>query len=148
MDKNKDFILALDLYEKWDQTALTAHLISASCAKHFGDRNSLTLCLFAESAGTDILVSDFGNDLSTSTTSTEELEAAEVQVFAKNRLISRCINSFLCASCAFNVKQELTHPFGNVNTSAIANNTDCFLWIRRVFLLASFSSECSATSSH
>ena len=68
MAKNKDFILTLDLYEKWDETTLTAHLISASCAKIFGDRNSLTLCFFTESAGTDKQVSDFGNDLSTSST--------------------------------------------------------------------------------
>ena len=116
MAKNKDFILTLDLYEKWYKTILTAHLISASYAKNFGDRNSLTLCLFTESAGTDKQVSDFVNDLSTS--STYDLEAAEVKVFA--RLLSRLIRSFLCASCAFKVKQELTHPFGNVSTSAIA----------------------------
>ena len=129
MAKNKNFILTLDLYEKWDKITLTAHLIFASCAKNF---------VITESAETDILVSDFGNDLSTSATSTEELEAAEVKDFAKNRLLSRLINSFPCASCAFNVKQELTHPFGDVNTSAIANNADCFLWIRRVFLSARF----------
>ena len=68
MAKNKDFILTLDLYEKWDETTLTAHLISASRAKNFGDRNSLTLCFFTESAGTDKQIFDFGNDLSTSST--------------------------------------------------------------------------------
>ena len=68
MAKNKDFILTLDLYEKWNETTLTAHLISASCAKIFGDSNSLTLCLFTESAGKDKQVFDFGNDLSTSST--------------------------------------------------------------------------------
>ena len=100
----------------------------------------MTLCLLTESAGTDILLSDFGNGLSTSVTSTEELEATKVKDFAKYRLLSRLINSFPfpCASCAFNVKQELTHPFGDVNTSAIANNADCLLWIRRVFLSAKF----------
>ena len=66
--KNKDFTLTLDLYEKWNETTLTAHLISASCSKIFGDRNSLTLCFFTESAGTDKQVFDFGNDLSTSST--------------------------------------------------------------------------------
>ena len=68
MAKNKDFILTLDLYEKWDETTLTAHLISASCAKSFGDRNSLILCFFTDSTGTDKQVFDFGNDLSTSST--------------------------------------------------------------------------------
>ena len=82
MAKNKTFILALDLYEKWDKATLTAHLISASCAKNFGDRNSL-LCLFTESAGSDILISDFGNDLSASTTSREKLEMTEVQASTK-----------------------------------------------------------------
>ena len=82
MAKNKTFILALDLYEKWDKATLTAHLISASSAKNFGDRNSL-LCLFTESAGSDILISDFGNDLSASTTSTEKLEMTEVQASTK-----------------------------------------------------------------
>ena len=33
MAKNKDFILKLDLYEKWDKTALIAYLISAHVAK-------------------------------------------------------------------------------------------------------------------
>ena len=64
MARNKDFILTLDLHEKWDETTLTAHLISLSCAKNFGDSNSLTLCLFTESAGTDKQVFDFGNDMS------------------------------------------------------------------------------------
>ena len=105
--KNKDFILTLDLYEKWDKTSLTAHLISASCVKNFGDRNSLTLCFLTESSGTDILASDFGNDLSTSATSTKELETAEVKVFARNRLLSELINSFPCACYIFNVKTEL-----------------------------------------
>ena len=82
------------MYETWDKATITVHLISTSCAKIIGDRNSLTLCLFTESAGTDILVSDFGNDLSTSTTFTEELEAAEVQFFGKNRLLSQLKNSF------------------------------------------------------
>ena len=109
MIKNKDLILKLDMQEKWDKKTLTAHLISASCAKNSGHRNSLTLCLFTESAGTYIMVSDFGNDLSTSATFTEKLEAAEVKVFAKNRLISRLLNSFPCASFAFKVKQELTY---------------------------------------
>ena len=129
MAKNKHFKLTLDLYEKWDETTLTAHLISASCAKNFGGRNSLMLCLFTGSVGTDIVVSDFGNDFSTSKTSTEKLEVVEIQVFSKNRLLSQLIDSFLCASWAFNVKQELTLPFGNVNTSTITNNADCFLWI-------------------
>ena len=66
--KNKDLILTLDLYEKWDETTLTAHLISASCAKNFGNRNSLMLCFFTESAGTDKQIFDLGNDLSTSST--------------------------------------------------------------------------------
>ena len=79
--KNKDFLLKSDLYENWDKATLTANLISASCAKNIGDRNSLTFRLFTESAGIDILVSSFSKDLFTSTTSTEELEAAEVQVF-------------------------------------------------------------------
>ena len=82
MAKNKIFMLTLDLYEKWDKATLTAHLISASCAKNFGDRNS-SLCLFTESAGSNILISDFGNDLSTSTTSTVKLEMTEVQVSTK-----------------------------------------------------------------
>ena len=64
MVKKKDFILTLDLYEKWDETTLTAPLISALCAKNFVDWNSLTLCLFTESAGTDKQVFDFGNDMS------------------------------------------------------------------------------------
>ena len=68
MAKYKDFILTLDLHEKWDETTLTAHLISTSCAKNFGHRNSLTLCLFTKSAGTDTQVFDFGNDISTSST--------------------------------------------------------------------------------
>ena len=68
MAKNKDFILTLDLYEEWHETALTAPLISVSCAKNFDDRNSLALCLFTESAGTDKQVVDFGNDISTSST--------------------------------------------------------------------------------
>ena len=63
MAKNKNFILTY--------------------VKYFGDRNSLRLCLFTESVGTGILVSSFGNDVSTSTTFTQELEAAEVQLFAK-----------------------------------------------------------------
>ena len=66
MAKNKDFILTLDLHEKWDETTLTALQISASRAKNLGDRNSLTLCLFTESSETDKQVFDFGNDLSTS----------------------------------------------------------------------------------
>ena len=49
-----------------NETTLTAHLISASFAKNFGDKNSLTLCFFTESAGPDKQVFDFGNDLSTS----------------------------------------------------------------------------------
>ena len=65
MAKNKNFILKLDLYEKWDKTTLIAYLISASCGKSFGDKTSLTLCLFKEPAWADILVSGFGNDLST-----------------------------------------------------------------------------------
>ena len=68
MDKNKDLILALDLDEKWDKTSLTAHLISASCAKSASDRNPLTLCLFTESSETNKQVLDFGNDLSSSST--------------------------------------------------------------------------------
>ena len=60
MAKNKDFILTLDLSKKWDERTLTALLISASCAKNFGDRNSLTLCLFTESSWTDKHVFDFG----------------------------------------------------------------------------------------
>ena len=91
-------------------------------------------------AGTDILVSNSGNDLSTSINSTE--------VFTKNGLPNRFIKSFLCAFCTCNVKWEVTHPFGNVNTSAIANNTDCFFWIRRIFLSASFLSERPVTSCH
>ena len=35
MTKNKDFLLILDLYEKWNKATLTPHLISASCAKNF-----------------------------------------------------------------------------------------------------------------
>ena len=105
MAKNKDLILTLDLYEKWGKTALNVHLISAPRAKNLDDRNLLMLYLFTESAGTNILVSDFGNDLSISATSTENLEVTEVQVFAKNRLLSRLINSFLCALCAYNVKK-------------------------------------------
>ena len=132
MAKNKDFILTLDLCEKWDKTILKVHLISSSSARNFDDKNSLMFCLFTESTGKDILVSNFGNDLSTSTISIKELEAAEVQVFAKYRLLSRIINSFLYASCAFNVKQWLPYPFGKLSTSAIVNNTDYFLWIRRV----------------
>ena len=58
MVQNKDIIMTLNLYEKWDKTTLTAHLISASCAKNFGDWNSLALCLFTESEGTNKLVSD------------------------------------------------------------------------------------------
>ena len=77
MVKNKDFVLTLDLYQKWDKTTLTAHLISASCVKIFGDRNSLMLFVHRR----DMLVSEFSNDLSTCTISTDELEAAEV--FAK-----------------------------------------------------------------
>ena len=84
--QNKDFILIFDVHGKRDKTTLTAHLISASCAKDFGDRNSLTLCLLTESAGTNKLVSDCGNDLSTPSISTEALEAAEVKVFATKNL--------------------------------------------------------------
>ena len=58
MVQNKAIIMTLNLYEKWDKTTLTAHLISASCAKNFGDWNSLALCLFTESEGTKKLVSD------------------------------------------------------------------------------------------
>lgn len=61
MVKNRDFILTLKLYEKWDKKTLTAHLTSTSFAKSFVDRNSLTLCLHTESAGTDILVSEITN---------------------------------------------------------------------------------------
>ena len=57
MAKDKDFILTLDLYEKWEKTTLTAHLVPASCAKNFGERNYLTLCLFTEYARIDKLVS-------------------------------------------------------------------------------------------
>ena len=64
--KNKDLILTLDLHEKRDETTLTAHLISASCAKNFGDKNSLMLYFFTESAGRDEQIFDFCNDLSTS----------------------------------------------------------------------------------
>ena len=84
MAKYKDFILTLDLHEKWDETTLTAHLISTSCAKNFGNRNLLTSCLFTESAGTNEQVFYFGNDLFTSSKS--ELEAAEVSTFAKKNL--------------------------------------------------------------
>ena len=83
MVQNKDIIMTLNLYEKWDKATLTAHLISASCAKNFGDWNSLALCLFTESEGTNKLVSDCGNELSTPSTSTEALEVTEVKVFAK-----------------------------------------------------------------
>ena len=68
MAKNKYFLLKLNLYEKWDETASIARLISASWAKNVGDRNSLALCLFTESAGTDKQVFDFVNDLFTSST--------------------------------------------------------------------------------
>ena len=34
MAKNKGFILTLDLYEKWNKTTLTVHLVSSSCAKN------------------------------------------------------------------------------------------------------------------
>ena len=61
MVKNRDFILTLKLYEKCDKKTLTAHLTSTSFAKSFVDRNSLTLCLLTESAGTDILVSEITN---------------------------------------------------------------------------------------
>ena len=81
MTKNKNFILTFNLYEKWYETALTAPLISASCVKNFDDRNTLALCLFTESAGTDRQVVDFCNDLFTS--STCELEAEEVTAFPK-----------------------------------------------------------------
>ena len=114
--------------------------------KTCGYRNSLTLCLFTESAGTDILVSSLGNDLFTSTTSTKKLEVVDVQVFSKNRLLSQLINFFLCASGAFNVEQELTDPFGNVNTFAIAKTADCFLWIIQAFLLVSVWGKRSVTS--
>ena len=83
MVQNKDIIMTLNLYEKWDKATLTAHLISASCAKNFGDWNSLALCLFTESEGTNKLISDCGNELSTPSTSTEALEVTEVKVFAK-----------------------------------------------------------------
>ena len=29
------------------------------------------------------------------------------------------------------MKQELTHPFGNFNTSVIANNVDCFQFLKQ-----------------
>ena len=83
MVQNKDFILTLDLFEKLVKTTLAAHLIFASCAKNFGDRNSLKLCLFTKSTGRDKLVSNFCNDSSTSSTLKEELEVAEVKIFAK-----------------------------------------------------------------
>ena len=83
MARNKNFILTFNLYEKWHETAFTASLISASCAKNFDDRNSLALCLFTESAGTDRQVVDFGNDLFTS--SKYDFEAAEVTAFVKKK---------------------------------------------------------------
>ena len=44
-----------------------------------------------------MLVSDFGSNLSISTTSTEELETAEVEAFTNNRLLSRLTDSLsLC----------------------------------------------------
>ena len=72
------FIPILDLYEKWGKTTLTTHLISASCAKNFGERNYLKLCLFTESARTDKLVSDFGNGLSTPSLSTKQKQPPEL----------------------------------------------------------------------
>ena len=81
--------MTLNLYEKWDKATLTAHLISASCAKNFGDWNSLALCLFTESEGTNKLISDCGNELSTPSTSTEALEVTEVKVFAKKAQIAK-----------------------------------------------------------
>ena len=68
MAKNKDFILTLDLHEKWNETTLDTPLISASCAKNIGDRNLLALRLFIESAATDKQVFDFGNHIFTSST--------------------------------------------------------------------------------
>ena len=91
MAKNKNFILKLDLYEKWDKTTLIAYLISASCGKSFGDKTSLTLCLFKE----------------------------------------HCMSRYI----------GLRFWKWFIYLSRIANNADCFLWIRRVSLLASFWSE-------
>ena len=122
MVKNKDFILTLDLSKKWDERTLTALLISASCAKNFGDRNSLTLCLFTESSWTDKHVFDFGKTYPLPQhTNLKQQKSKPLQKKKKTIwLLSRLINSFPCASCGFKVKQELTHTFGNVNISAIA----------------------------
>ena len=66
-------------------------------------RNSLRFCLLTESARTDILVFEFGNDIFFSVTSTKELAAAKVQTFTKTRQVSRLTDflslCFLYISC-------------------------------------------------
>ena len=90
------FIPILDLYQKWGKATLTAHLISASCAKNHGERNYLTLCLFTESARTGKLVYNFGNGLSTPSLSTKQKQPPEVfcmkRCSKKIRKIHRCFS--------------------------------------------------------